>query len=261
MKRVLHFPLLLGVLAFSTSPSADEVRVAVATNFIDVMGQLAQGFEQQTGHKVVLSSGATGKLYAQISNGAPFDVFFSADEERPELLEREGKAVTGSRFTYALGKLVLWSPAPDYIDEDLRVLKEQQFRFLSIANPGAAPYGRAAQEVLEHLGLWQGLQSKMVRGENIGQTYQYVHSRNAQLGFVAKAQIYRQGEFADGSWWQVPDELYAPIVQQAVLLKDTEAARALLDYVRSPAASELIESFGYGVESSSVLARQTHRGV
>lgn len=248
----------LAVLLASLSLSADEVRVAVATNFIDVMTQLSRQFEAETGHKVILSSGATGKLYAQVKNKAPFDAFFSADEARPLLLEQEGVAVPGSRFTYALGKLVLWSPDPDYIDEDQSALREQRFRFLSIANPATAPYGRAAREVLEHLGLWHQVRTQTVRGENIGQAYQYVYSGNAQLGFVAKAQVYRQGEYADGSYWQVPDALYSPIIQQAVLLKDTEAARALLDHVRSPQAIELIESYGYGAEAGAPIARHLH---
>lgn len=250
--------LLAGLLTTATSLSADEVRVAVATNFIDVMTHLSRQFEAETGHKVTLSSGATGKLYAQIKNEAPFDAFFSADEARPVLLEQEGVAVPGSRFTYALGKLVLWSPDPGYIDEELRALKERQFRFLSIANPATAPYGLAAREVLEQLGLWDEISAQTVRGENIGQAYQYVYSGNAQLGFVAKAQVYRQGEYADGSWWQVPDELYSPIVQQAVLLQDSEAARALLDYVRSPQAVEQIESYGYGAEAGEPVARHAH---
>ncbi|WP_116473560.1 molybdate ABC transporter substrate-binding protein [Zobellella maritima] len=245
---------LLGCLLGCTTPlAADELRVAVATNFIEVMKQLATDFEQQSGHRVLLSSGATGKLYAQIKNEAPFALFFAADEQRPQLLEQEGIAVPGSRFTYALGKLVLWSPDNGYIDDTQSVLKEQPFRFLSIANPATAPYGRAAREVLEKLGLWDGLQGRMVRGENIGQAYQYVYSRNAQLGFVAKAQVYRDGEFSDGSYWQVPDDFYSPIVQQAVLLQDTAAARALLEYVRSPDAIAVIESYGYGVAGERAL--------
>ncbi|GAA3526347.1 molybdate ABC transporter substrate-binding protein [Zobellella aerophila] len=250
MKKIF---LLSCLLVFSVPLAADELRVAVATNFIEVMKQLVKAFEQQSGHKVVLSSGATGKLYAQIKNEAPFDLFFAADEQRPLLLEQEGIAVPASRFTYALGKLVLWSPDAGYIDDNLTVLKGQRFRFLSIANPATAPYGRAAQEVLEKLGLWDELQGRMVRGENIGQAYQYVYSRNAQLGFVAKAQVFRGGEFDDGSYWQVPDDFYSPIIQQAVLLQDSAAARALIEYVRSPDAIALIESYGYDVAGDSPL--------
>jgi molybdate transport system substrate-binding protein len=194
-----------------------------------------------------MSSGATGKLYAQIKNGAPFDVFLAADDERPTLLEEEGVAVTGSRFTYALGMLVLWSPDVGLIDEDLQVLKRKNFRFLSIANPKTAPYGRAAQQVLETLGHWTAVQPRLVRGENIGQAYQYVYSQNAQLGFVARSQVFKDGVFADGSYWSVPENLHDPIVQQAILLKEGVAARNLLDYIRSPEAAAVIESYGYGV--------------
>ncbi|MFP2769420.1 molybdate ABC transporter substrate-binding protein [Oceanisphaera sp. KMM 10153] len=247
MKKTPYLPLLFVLLGCSAPLAADEIRVAVATNFIDVMELLGKNFGEQSGHKVLVSSGATGKLYAQIKNGAPFDVFLAADEQRPTLLDKEGVAIADSRFTYALGKLVLWSPAADVIDDDLQVLQRQDFRFLSIANPRTAPYGRAAQQVLETLGHWDTLQSRMVRGENIGQAYQYVYSQNAQLGFVAKSQIFKDGVFADGSYWQVPEDLYDPIVQQAVLLKDGAAARDLLDYIRSPAAARVIESYGYGV--------------
>ncbi len=239
--------LLLGMLGVSSPLAADEVRVAVATNFIEVMEQLGKNFAEQSGHQVRLSSGATGKLYAQIKNGAPFDVFLAADDERPTLLEEEGVAVTGSRFTYALGMLVLWSPDVGLIDDDLQVLKRQHFRFLSIANPRTAPYGRAAQQVLETLGHWAAVQPRLVRGENIGQAYQYVYSQNAQLGFVAKSQVFKDGAFAGGSYWPVPEDLHDPIVQQAVLLKEGAAARELLEYIRSPEAARVIESYGYGV--------------
>lgn len=251
MRHRLRIFLLLAALGCSAPLAADEVRVAVATNFIEVMERLGEDFAAQSGHQIRISSGATGKLYAQIKNGAPFDVFLAADEHRPTLLDEEGVAIAGSRFTYALGKLVLWSPTADYIDADLRVLKKQDFRFLSIANPKTAPYGRAAQQVLEKQGYWAALRPKMVRGENIGQAYQYVYSRNAQLGFVAKSQVFKDGVFAEGSYWQVPEQLYDPIVQQAVLLKDSAAARQLLDYIHSPAAARVIESYGYGVAIGS----------
>ncbi|WP_298717323.1 molybdate ABC transporter substrate-binding protein [uncultured Oceanisphaera sp.] len=251
MQHRLRFTLLCAVLGCSAPLAADEIRVAVATNFIEVMERLGDDFAAQSGHQVLISSGATGKLYAQIKNGAPYDVFLAADERRPALLDQEGVAIAGSRFTYALGKLVLWSPIEDYISPDLRVLKKQDFHFLSIANPKTAPYGRAAQQVLEKQGVWAALRPKMVRGENIGQAYQYVFSQNAQLGFVAKSQVFKNGVFAEGSYWQVPEPLYDPIVQQAVLLKDGAAARQLLDYVRSPAAAGVIESYGYGVAAGS----------
>lgn len=245
MKRAAFAGVLAGLLSLSVPGHADETRVAVATNFIEVMRELAADFERETGHEVTLSSGATGKLYAQIKNGAPFDLFLAADDRRPELLEQEGVALPGSRFTYALGELVLWSPQPDLIDGGPEVLKAAPFDYLSIANPKTAPYGRAAQQTLERLGLWAKLEGRLVRGENIGQAYQYVHSGNATLGFVAKSQVYRGGKYAAGSHWPVPAELYEPIVQQAVQLQPGEAAQALLEYLRTPEARVLIESHGY----------------
>jgi len=249
--RTSWIPALLAVLLGLSLPlRADEVRVAVATNFIEVMETLAQRFEQRTGHRVLLSSGATGKLYAQIKNGAPFDLFFAADARRPELLEQEGVALPGSRFTYARGELVLWSPQPALIDDGPATLAAAQFDHLAIANPKTAPYGRAAQQALEQLGLWQTLQGKLVRGENIGQAYQYVHSGNAALGFVARSQVYRRGEYAAGSHWLVPAALHDPIVQQVVQLQPSAAADGLLEYVRSPEARTLIEGFGYRTDAA-----------
>ncbi|MDP5290847.1 molybdate ABC transporter substrate-binding protein [Oceanimonas sp. CHS3-5] len=246
MFTLRHASLLLGALGAVTSVQADEIKVAVAANFLDAVTRLGEQFEQQTGHTVLISSGSTGKLYAQIKNGAPFDVFFAADDQRPELLEQEGAIVPGSRFTYATGTLVLWSPDEKLIDREQSVLTNGDFRFLAIANPVTAPYGRAAQEVLSGMGLWKGFNNKMVRGENIGQTYQYVYSRNAELGFVAKSQVFSQGNYTNGSWWEVPADRYSPIVQQAVQLTDSEAATALLDYVRSPEGLKVIHTYGYG---------------
>ncbi|NHI00370.1 molybdate ABC transporter substrate-binding protein [Oceanimonas sp. MB9] len=247
MPKLFSATLLLCV---SMPALADEVRVAVAANFLDAITTLSGQFERQSGHTVLISSGSTGKLYAQIKNGAPFDVFLAADEARPALLEHEAAIVPGSRFTYALGTLVLWSPDRGLIDAEQSVLNNGDFRFLAIANPATAPYGRAAQEVLTGMGLWERFSKKMVRGENIGQTYQYVYSRNADLGFVAKSQVFSQGQFADGSWWEVPADRYAPIVQQAVQLRDTPAATALLDYLRSPAGLAVIQAYGYGTDAA-----------
>lgn len=251
MKGTLRFSLLFVTLGCSAPLAADEVRVAVAANFTDVIKKLGEGFAEHSGHKVLVSSGATGKLYAQIKNGAPYDIFLAADEERPALLDEEGVAIAGTRFTYALGTLVLWSPQPQLIDEALTVLKDQQFDHLSIANPNTAPYGRAAQQTLTQLGYWDAVQPKMVRGENIGQAYQYVYSENAQLGFVAKSQVFGDGHFKEGSYWQVPEDMHDPIAQQAVLLKDKPAARELLDYLKSAQAVSVIESYGYSVTSKS----------
>ncbi|OYD26086.1 molybdate ABC transporter substrate-binding protein [Oceanimonas baumannii] len=241
--------VLICAMGASVPALAGEVKVAVAANFLDAISTLGEQFEQKTGHKVLISSGSTGKLYAQIKNEAPFDVFFAADDKRPELLEQENAIVPGSRFTYAMGTLVLWSPDEKRVDDDLTVLKNGDFRFLAVANPVTAPYGRAAQEVLVGMGLWDNFNKKMVRGENIGQTYQYVYSRNADLGFVAKSQVFSQGEYSSGSWWEVPADQYAPIVQQAVQLTDTPAAKELLEYVRSAEGLKVIHAYGYGTET------------
>lgn len=228
------------------SGDADEIRVAVASNFARPMREIAGRFEERSGHEVILAFASTGKHYAQVRNGAPFDAFFGADMERAERLEKEGLALAGSRFTYALGTLVLWSPEEGMVDNDGEVLELGLFRFLSLANPKHAPYGRAAQEVLEARGLWQSLRSRIVRGENIGQAFQYVISGNAELGFVARSQIEAPGEAITGSWWEIPADLYSPIAQQAVLLSENSAARELLEFVRGQDSVDILRSYGYG---------------
>ncbi len=237
--------LLLGLVTAGPT-AADEIRVAVASNFTEAIRAIAWRFEQQTRHKIILVSGSTGKHYAQIRNGAPFEAFFAADARRPRLLQEEGAIQPGSRFTYAMGKLVLWSPDVDAVGQEGSVLEQGGFRYLALANPRLAPYGKAAREVLENRGLWQILQHRMVRGENIGQTYQFVESGNAELGFVARSQVKRPGRPADGSWWDIPQALYSPIEQQAVLLTDNPVARDFLAFVRSAEVMEVIRSYGYG---------------
>lgn len=225
---------------------ADEVRIAVASNFTETIRSIAGEFQEETGHRVILSNGSSGKHYAQIKNGAPFDAFFSADSYRPELLEQQGVAIPGSRFTYAVGKLVLWSPQPGLVEAGGKVLDEGTFRNLSVANPKLAPYGKAAREVLQKRGLWKKLSRRMVRGENIGQAYQFVKSGNAELGFVALSQIQRPKMPISGSYWLIHQSLYTPINQQAVLLKDRAAARAFLDFVKRESVAAIIHDFGYG---------------
>jgi molybdate transport system substrate-binding protein len=224
-----------------------EVRVAVATNFAEVMEQIAERFEAASGHAVLVSSASTGTHYAQIRNGAPYDVFFSADRERPELLEQEGVAIAGTRFTYAIGRLALWSPDPGLVDDAGEVLASGEFRYLSIANPELAPYGAAARQVLERRGLWDGIQDRLVRGQDIGQAFAFVSSGNAELGFVALSQIQLPNAALEGSRWLVPATEHDPIEQQAVLLVDSPAARSFLDFVRGEDATLLIRSFGYGI--------------
>jgi molybdate transport system substrate-binding protein len=237
------------------SLAAAEVRVAVAANFTAPCEEIARAFEKASRHHVAVSSGSTGKLAAQIQNGAPFEVLLAADAERPALLEKDGTAVAGSRFTYALGRLVLWSPDPALVDGGGKVLASGSFRHLAIANPKLAPYGAAAEQVLNGLGLWQRLEPRLVQGEDIGQTYQFVASGAAELGFVALSQIRAAasgdaGAKVKGSQWIVPEASYRPIGQQAVLLargKDNPAARAFLDFLKGAEARSVIERYGYGL--------------
>jgi len=241
-KRAL---LLLCLLSFTSTLFADQIKVAVASNFVVTLRALAEEFELRTGHQVLLITGSTGKLYAQISQGAPYDAFFAADARRPEILEREGGAIEGSRFTYASGRVVLWSPDSEVVDSSGEVLKRGKFKRLSIANPKLAPYGRAAQQILQKRGIWQSLRTKVVRGENIGQAYQFVRSGSVELGFVAFSQLKRPTQPISGSYWLVPQQLYQPILQQAVLLKEGVAANAFMEFVKSDYASAVIGNSGY----------------
>ncbi len=236
--------LLLGAM----NAQADIVQVAVAANFQQPMQQIAAQFEKETGHKLLLSSGATGKFYTQIKNGAPFDVFLSADDETPARLLKEGDAVAGTAFTYAIGKLVLWSPDGALVDAQGAVLKTGKFRHLAIANPKTAPYGTAAVEVITKMGVMEALRPSLVQGENIAQTHQFVATGAAEIGFVAYSQVVKDGKISSGSAWLVPAHHYTPIRQDAVLLnkgKNSTAARALLDYVKGKKAASIIQSFGY----------------
>jgi molybdate transport system substrate-binding protein len=245
-RTLVQFALLaLAALGAHGPARAGELNVAVASNFADTLRALAGPFEAATGHAVSISPGSTGKHYAQIVNGAPFDLYFAADTEHPRRLEASGHAVRGTRFTYARGALVLWSPYPGLVDDDGKVLRTGNFRFLAIANPELAPYGRAARETLQALGLWASLDRRLVRGENVGQAYQFVRTGNVRIGFVARSQLDRPGQSARGSSWEVPRQLYAPIEQQAVLLKDSEAGRRFLEFVQSAEALQLIQRYGY----------------
>jgi molybdate transport system substrate-binding protein len=229
--------------------AADEIRVAVATNFSATMSALVALFEHNSAHTVLVSAGSTGNHYAQIRNGAPFDAFFAADAERPKLLEQQGLAVAGSRFKYAVGRLTLWSPRPEFVDAEGGVLENGDFRFLAIANPDLAPYGAAAREVLMARNLWSSLQRKLVRGQDIGQTYSFVYTGNAELGFVAYSQVKQPAGEIAGSYWLVPESLHRPIEQEAVLLRDVPAVRELAEFIKSAAAREVIRNYGYGPDS------------
>lgn len=247
MKTIPRLALALAFFAFA-SAQAGEVSVAVAANFTAPMQKIAAAFEQDTGHKAVLSFGSTGKFYAQIKNGAPFQVLLSADDETPARLENEGAAIPGTRFTYAVGRLALWSKQAGVVDNTGDVLRRGGFAHLAIADPKLAPYGAAAMEALDKLGLAQALQPKFVQGENIAQAYQFVLTGNATLGFVALSQIMVDGKLREGSAWVVPANLHKPIQQDAVVLstgKDNPAATALVSYLKSDKARAIIRAFGY----------------
>ena len=244
-RMYLWFAILMALLA---PLHAAEVSVAVAANFAAPMQKIAQAFEQDTGHKAVLSVGSTGMLYAQIRNGAPYQILLAADEETPNKLEKEGLGVAGSRFTYAMGKLVLWSKQPGFVDDKGDVLRTAKFERIAIANPKLAPYGAAAMETMSKLAILQQLQARIVQGDNIAQTYQFVATENAQLGFVALSQVFVDGKIAQGSGWIVPAGAHAPIRQDAILLtkgQDSAAALALMRYLRGDRAKSLIRSYGY----------------
>ena len=237
--------LALGSLA----AHAEEVSVAVAANFATPMQKIAVLFTQDTGHTATLSMGSTGKFYAQIKNGAPFHVLLSGDDETPLRLEKENAAAPHTRFTYAVGKLVLWSKQAGYADAQGDVLRKGNFSHLAIADPKLAPYGAAAIETLQALGLLTKLQPRLVQGESIGQAYQFVASGNAQLGFVALSQVMSNDRIAEGSAWLVPPHLYQALRQDAVILKngkDNKAATALMAYLKTEKARAVIRSFGYG---------------
>jgi molybdate transport system substrate-binding protein len=245
MKRIAG---LLATLVLAAQARAGDVQVAVAANFTAPMQKIAAQFEQDTGNKAVLAFGATGQLAAQISNGAPFELLLAADDATPLKLEQAGLAVPGTRFTYAIGKLVLWSARDGYVDAHGEVLRKGGFAHLAIANPRTAPYGAAALETLHKLQLYQRLAPRLVQGENIAQTQQFVSTGNAELGFVALSEVWRDGKLGAGSAWIVPSNLYSPIRQDAVLLKKGEAnpaARALATYLTSNKARAIMRAYGY----------------
>jgi molybdate transport system substrate-binding protein len=227
---------------------ADDVQVAVAANFAGPMGKIATAFEHETGHKASVVIGGTGKFYAQIKNGAPFEVLLAADDTTPKKLQDEGLGVAGSLFTYARGSLVLWSARPGFVDAKGAVLKQGQFKHLAICNPKLAPYGRAAVETLKALNLYDSLSPKFVQAENVAQAHQFTASGNAEIGFVALSQIVPPGKTIEGSYWSVPGNLYAPILQDAILLKkgaSNPAALALMKFLKSEAAQAIILTYGY----------------
>jgi molybdate transport system substrate-binding protein len=243
--RTLTLALTFGAAA---TASAGDGQIAVAANFTAPMKEIIAAFEADSGHKIQASYGSTGKLYAQIKNGAPFEALLAADQKRPALLAEEGVGEPDSLFTYAIGTLVFWSADPDFVDSDGEALKRGDFDKLSIANPKLAPYGEAAIQTLEALGLKEAMEAKLVMGENIAQTYQFVDTENAEVGFVALSQVMEGGEIKKGSGWIVPGEMHAPISQDAIILSrgaDNPAIKDLFGYLKSEKAHAIIQSYGY----------------
>jgi molybdate transport system substrate-binding protein len=245
------FALLFVCQFFITTQSvANEIRIAVASNFYPTMKEVVKQFEIEAfdsskASKIVLIPGSSGKHYAQIINGAPFDLFFSADKIRPLLLEQQRISKNESRFTYALGKLALWSPIKGLVDSEGQILYDKDFRFLAIANPKIAPYGIATKETLVSMKLWLDMNEKLVRGENIAQAFQFISSGNAELGFVSFSQLMNPNFSVRGSFWEVPQSLYNPIEQQAVLLTDSSLGRDFMLFVQTDKALNIISKFGY----------------
>ena len=237
--------VLPAILLLPATAHADNLRIAVASNFAPMLTQLTAKFEQVSGHTLLLIPGATGQHYAQIVNGAPFDVFLSADSERPTQLETQGQAVSGSRFIYALGKLALWSADPQLVDAEGLILQSSAFQHLAIANPALAPFGLAAQQVLMSMSLWDPLQTRLVLGENITQTLQFVQTGNAELGFIAYSQFLLLDTSQKGSVWAVPTAMHKPIIQQGVILKDSDAAGAFVAFLQNDYSRNLIQAAGY----------------
>jgi molybdate transport system substrate-binding protein len=243
-----YFASFIALFSLGSGAMAETLQVAVASNFAGPMEAIAAAFEKDTGHKAAVSTGATGKFYAQIQNAAPFEVLLSADDTTPAKIEAEGLAVPGTRFTYVIGKLVLWSAKPAFVDKEGNILKKGSFAHLALANPKTAPYGAAAVEVLNHLDLFKTLEPKFVQGENIAQTQQFVATGNAELGFVALSQVQKDGRLTSGSAWWIPTKLYTPIRQAAVVLskgKDNPAATALVAFLKGDKAKAIIKSYGY----------------
>jgi molybdate transport system substrate-binding protein len=248
-KSILLITSFLFLMLSGLTASANTLKIAVASNFSGTLHQLAERFEAKTGDTVLISSGSTGKLYTQIENGAPFDIFMAADEKRPDLLLKNGLADAGRASVYAQGKLIFVSNIPA-TDECRDVLSDAKVKHIAIANPKTAPYGAAAQQVMQHLGIWNKVQSKLVQGENIAQALQFVDSTSANAGFVAKSMLLADNKFKPACEWEIPNDLYDPINQKMVLLKQAKGKSAVIafwKFMQSPEAAVIIRDNGYDV--------------
>lgn len=248
-----HILYLLLTMSLSASVQAEKLTAAIAANFAGTIKQLKPLFEYKSGHSLVISLASSGTLFAQIHNGAPFDIFLSADEQRPQQLLRDGLAVADSSFIYASGQLVLWSSQAELVDPQGNILRDGQWQekgiqHIALANPKTAPYGRAAMETLESMQLVEFTKPYRVTGQNIAQTFQFAASGNAQLGFIAEAQVLALAKSERGSYWRVPKEMHSPIQQMAVMLnrgRENSAAVAFLKFLQSPQAQSIIRARGY----------------
>ena len=243
INTLLSYILLIIFIFTPKTALAKNINIAVASNFTNVIKHIAGIYEKTSGHKITLIFGSTGKHYAQIKNGAPFDIFFAADTKRPRLLEQEGFVIDNSRFTYAIGKLVLWSPKIDNVKN--KILHNKKLSKLSIANPKLSPYGRAAMETLQKLGIWNNIKKRLVMGENISQAFWFVNSENAELGFISISQLKQKDIKNKNHFWQVPEKFYTPIKQQAVLLTNNKVAKDFLLFIKSTKVKKIINNFGY----------------
>ncbi len=246
-QRVLVWSLIVIATITAAPAFAEQVLVAVAANFVPPFREIALEFEKSTGHRLQVAGGSSGNFYSQIKNGAPFDVFFSADMERPKLLEDEGLGIKGTRFTYAIGRLVLWSPNESLIKGE-ETLRSKQYKRLAMASPKTAPYGMAAMQAMQKLEIWDSVQAQVVMGESLGQTMGFIESGNAQLGFIALSQVLDPKIKGKGGRWDVPNNLHEPIKQDVIMLtraKDNQAAKALMEFIGSPQAKKIIERYGY----------------
>lgn len=252
VRKVGSLVLSAAVVCCTTVVSAEEIQVAVAANFTAPMKDIAAMYEKESGNKVLASFGGTGQFYAQIKNGAPYQVLFAADAKTPAKIEREGLGIAGSSRPYAFGKLILWSASADFVKEDKNFILSDKVKKIAVANPKLAPYGEAAYQTMQAWGNFKDAEPKFVTGDNIGKTFQFAKTANADVGFVALSQVYKDGKLKSGSGWVIPSDLYAPIRQDSVVLNPGKDSKAVADFMKfmaeSPKVRALIESYGYALQ-------------